>query len=409
MLFPIAKEKVFKGVGGKPVLNGAGGVVKMKEIDGRLVKLLRFISIFCPINDYLNKIPGDDDKLPYVSQVSLCFLFEDEIILIDREDFESCFNLFSLPEEWRGFFTYEKEVDASAFGGTKGETTLVALASVPMGWISAVALIQAGVRHIVFEKSGVDLTTEVRKDKSLPAGDDKTILYLDNFDQLRTIKTIMIELLKGDKSPEQKKFVEVCEQLNLPLNVAKRLVGAVLGSLQGGELEGDAGIFGLSHDKKINTIEFGLCLMTEPEWHEKPLRHWGGKSSFASSFRRPLFSILQEVFTFMGELAESPQVPPADVMDEVVVMTILIPMAFVNLRASLDNEIVVTDASPTGGGVATATNFKSKHSLKDGNERDLPRLLPERGQRGRACLPLPSVVWRLLVLRRMRYYAHRHS
>ena len=47
---------------------------------------------------------------------------------------------------------------------------------VPMGWTSAVTLIQAAVRQISYG--------DVRKDRALPEADDRTILYLDNFDPL---------------------------------------------------------------------------------------------------------------------------------------------------------------------------------------------------------------------------------
>ena len=48
------------------IVNGAGAVVKIKQTPEGEVELQRFISIFCPINDFLEKIPGDEATLPYI-------------------------------------------------------------------------------------------------------------------------------------------------------------------------------------------------------------------------------------------------------------------------------------------------------------------------------------------------------
>ena len=90
----------------RPILAGAGGVAKTKEIGGQDIHMQRFISILCPINEYLRRIPGDDDKLPYAGQITLVKLASDEDVLVDSEDFESAFNLFRMPPQWLVFFAY---------------------------------------------------------------------------------------------------------------------------------------------------------------------------------------------------------------------------------------------------------------------------------------------------------------
>ena len=65
----VPEDQVFVNEKGEKVVNGAMGVDKVKVIDGVEKDCLRFISVFCPINDYMADIPGDDDKLPYVGQV----------------------------------------------------------------------------------------------------------------------------------------------------------------------------------------------------------------------------------------------------------------------------------------------------------------------------------------------------
>ena len=124
---------------------------------------------------------------PYAGQLTLAAIEDDEDILIDCEDFESCFNLFGLPAEWHGLFAFEKMVDGSAFDLPKGTMVYPGIRSVPLGWNSAVAVIRAAVRHLVFDLAKVSLASEVSKDKERPAGKGKTVLFLDSFDQLRTV------------------------------------------------------------------------------------------------------------------------------------------------------------------------------------------------------------------------------
>ncbi len=68
---PIEEEAVLKDHNGCKVLHGAGGVDTYKEKNGEIVHQPRFVSIFCPINDYLSHIISDEADLPYVSQISL--------------------------------------------------------------------------------------------------------------------------------------------------------------------------------------------------------------------------------------------------------------------------------------------------------------------------------------------------
>ena len=112
-LFQYCPEKeVVTDKDGRKILNGAGAVPKEKEG----VMRQRFISIFCPINAVSQKISGDEETLPYVGQVSLLHIPNEQEILIDSEDLQSAFNLFSMPLGWRGMFCYEKKVKGTCLG-----------------------------------------------------------------------------------------------------------------------------------------------------------------------------------------------------------------------------------------------------------------------------------------------------
>ena len=66
----------------------------------------------------------------------------------------------------------------------------------------------------------------------------------------------------------------MCEDLALPLNDGKRLVASTLGALQGGELDGEEGRYGLSVQKMVEVVTLGATLLAKEKWSEAELRHF---------------------------------------------------------------------------------------------------------------------------------------
>ena len=52
---------------------------------------------------------------------------ENEVLGIDGEEFQSCFNLFTLPEAWHGYMAFEKRVQWSVFDRPGGGDAFVAV------------------------------------------------------------------------------------------------------------------------------------------------------------------------------------------------------------------------------------------------------------------------------------------
>jgi len=145
------------------------------------------------------KIPGDEGTLPYVGQVLLLNVPREDEVIVDSEDLQSAFNLFEMPPGWRGLFCYEKKVPGTCVGLGTDEPTYVALKTVPMGWLSAVGIVQAAIRHLAFKEAGLPLAQELQKNQPLPDG-DRFLLYLDSVDQLRVVSKSMAAVLRGESS-----------------------------------------------------------------------------------------------------------------------------------------------------------------------------------------------------------------
>lgn len=105
---------------------------------------------------------------------------------------------------------------------------------------------------------------------------------------------------------------------------------------------------GFTADKMRGMLSLGGALLRSDAWSEWMLHHFVGKATFGMCFRRPLFAVLQGIFdeiqerTHYGDAAR----PLASVVDEVVMVLSLVPLTLTNLRAELDGEISVSDASP---------------------------------------------------------------
>ena len=122
------------------------------------------------------------------------------------------------------------------------------------------------------------------------------------------------------------------------------------------------GRYGLAPDKMASVLSLGGAMLGSDEWTEWMLRHFVGKATFGMCFRRPLFAVFQGVLDEIQSmaLAQSGARPLASLLDEILLVTSLVPFMVTNLKAKLDHEISVTGASPSGGGAAVASTFKGR-------------------------------------------------
>ncbi len=233
---------------------------------------------------------------------------------------QSCFNLFYMPAAWAGLFAFEKQVPASAFGGSPHEMVYVHMRSVPMGWVGAVDVMQCMARRFVFGRCEVAPSTELRKDESVPEG-DISVVCMDGFDFFRRLRVFRDGIDQESLSREHGRFVAACAAIGLPLNAGKRLVRGLSAQMLGGELDGVRGVLGLAREKGHRLIAKSLCLVSGGCWSRAALQHWAGHLCFAANFRRPVYSVMQEVFTIISDETYTSEVPSAlrpAVLDEVL-------------------------------------------------------------------------------------------
>lgn len=116
MMRPVSDDDVPRDRGGHLITNGAAAVAKEKQVNGQLTQCQRFISVMCPINAVTEVVAGAQQTLPYIGQLTGLLVEEDETLVLDSEDLQSAFNLFSLPEQWLPYMAYSRKVYGSAMG-----------------------------------------------------------------------------------------------------------------------------------------------------------------------------------------------------------------------------------------------------------------------------------------------------
>ena len=109
------------------------------------------------------------------------------------------------------------------------------------------------------------------------------LLYLDSVDQLRLVSSTMAEVMKGESSPEHQRFSDACDRKGLPRNASKALAGALMGSLQGGELRSKEGVFMLHPDKMRMDVALCLYVLTMTKWKRRETSGLVGRLIFAGA------------------------------------------------------------------------------------------------------------------------------
>ena len=104
-------------------------------------------------------------------------------------------------------------------------------------------------------------------------------------------------------------------------------------------------------------VKFSLCCISQTS-----LQHWAGLFCFGAGFRRPLFSIVQEIFPFIHDprWAKLDRPPcPESVLDETLMGALLTLCAGTNLRAPIRDKLSCSDAPEQGGAAAESSSFIS--------------------------------------------------
>ena len=375
---------------GKVLLNGLFAVGKGEFHLG--VETQRLIMNLTPVNALCCSLKGDVCTLPGLPSFSGFLLEEGEMALISSEDIRCFFYLFSLPEAWKPYLGFNKEVSAHLVPPEfAGEKCVLVSRVLPMGFQNSVSIAQHVHRNVV-RWSAMNMCPsiggegEMRKDRGPSSASSQFRIYLDNFDQVERLDEVTANLVKGTVSAQVLKLREGYAELGLPRHPKKGVERQFEAEIQGAWFDGKEGFAMPKVSKVWQYCLLGLELLERGSGTLKELQVVCGGFVYMAMFRRPLLCSLNEVWKFMEKLKAGGgkrQVLPNQVKAEIARFVTLSPLAQMEFRSKLCEQVTCSDASTLGGGICvsrglTAYGASASNSLVRGDipeQHDMDQVL----------------------------------
>eukprot|EP00438_Fugacium_kawagutii_P023225 Skav215519 [mRNA] locus=scaffold2213:6821:7951:- [translate_table: standard] len=232
-----------------------------------------------------------------------------------------------------------------------------------MGWNSAVAVMQSARRQWALRSeamlgAGLLEKSEIRKDAEFPDIEDGPLwqIYLDDATILEKIDKSVAAAMEGKPPEEQTRLRRAYAWWGIPTNVGKALERCRKAERLGSVIDGEKGVIRGSTKRGLELMSLGAHLREEGAFNKKGLQIYAGKAVHLLQFRRPLFSVLQEIFLTIAQNPERVELTPS-VADEMMVLEAVLPTIMTNLRAKIDPVVMASDAYETGGGACFASRL----------------------------------------------------
>lgn len=344
------------------LLNGLFGVSK-HEFDGQW-EVLRIIMNLVPLNAVCRGMEGDVSTLPSWAGMSPLNLDPGEELVISSEDVRCFFYIFKVPTSWHTFLAFNRPLPQRLAGDKPGRW-FPCSAVLPMGFKNSVALAQHVHRFIVqgalrtLGTQGAE--AELRKDKPFPTSNPVHRIYLDNFDQLMRVSEEDAKGIQGSVTPLVQALREEYSALGVPRHPKKAVSSQFQAEVQGAIVDGRAGLAYPKVEKVLKYAHLSRLLLEAGEATQKQMQIVGGGLVYMSMFRRPLLGGLNQIWKFIVQCEHYPPFVkftlPQEVKEEIARFLGLIPLAYMDFRATISPHVTASDASQSGGGVTVSTGL----------------------------------------------------
>lgn len=348
------------------VLNGLFGVPKPSKLANGL-PCLRVIMNLIPLNSILATLTGKVSQLPGVTQYLSLVLSKEETLSISQLDMTSAFYLFSLPSEWRYFMAFNLIMKGENIGRRPGVSYCLACAVLPMGWSSAVAVMQE-ISESLLLKNDFDRRLQVHRQKALPSWLTEVLstssatsrawyhVYLDNF-------------MSGERNKSsslQREDVMLQEKAELAWNAAgvlssekKKVTAQPQVEELGALLDGNCRILGVTATRLIKLLHTTWFIINEDRPPVKWLQVVCGRWIHVLQFRRTAMCTLQQVWKVISGAKKS-RASLAKAKLELFQLMTGCCLLHTHLGASISAATTASDASSTGGAVGVSRSLTSE-------------------------------------------------
>ena len=352
----VPEEDVLR-VGGCRVLNGLFGIGKGKFLDdGREIQ--RVIMNLIPSNHVFEQAKGYMDSLPSITQYLSLVLDGKEEIHLHQSDMSSAFYLFAIPSAWSPCLCFNICRRGEDVGCAPDKNFFLACAVIPMGWSSAVSIMQE-IADRLTTIGRLPPENKVRRNCPLPYWMVETLeqakgkqhawyhVYLDNF-------CSMGKTLFGEKDQSGSLFhhaiEEAWEKEGVLNSINKRISNSDRATELGAEVDGREGTLGPSAERLTKLIQATLVVIGRPNLNLKWVQVIAGRWVHVLAFRRPGMVVLDSVWAFISRKQRSKSLEHS-VRSELFHCCLVALLLHGDLRAPLSEITTASDASSTGGAV----------------------------------------------------------
>ena len=344
-------------VGGSQILNGMFAVGKGTHLETG-EEIQRVIMNLIPCNGVCKQAQGGTQNLPSICQYLSLVLNSDHRLALYQSDMVSAFYLFRLPVQWHPLMAFNIWFDGKDIGLQEGQRFRPCCAVIPMGWSSAVAIMQE-LAEKLSELGRLPRSHMIRRCAPLPpwltdvadeaasTGRPWFHVYLDNF-------CAMEKLGPGEQPEHGFRFHEALEDAWHSVGVLssekKKVAGETRANELGACLDGETGTLGPSAERILRLVQSTVAVISKRQLRRKWVQVIAGRWVHCMAFRRPTMSFLDATWGYIagknrGEAAE------ARVRSELLNCCCGVHLMHANLTAKLSGMTTASDASSTGGAV----------------------------------------------------------
>ena len=340
-------------VDGVRILNGLFGVPKPKYLeDGR--PILRTIMNLIPVNGLQRTIEGHVGSLPNIAAWQSIILGSDEKLYCYQSDMACAFYLFSLPDCWLPWFSLNMSFDGVDVGCEPGVKYTVACCTLPMGWRSAVGIMQNISRNVLLQ-SQLPASSEVRKNRIVPkwmiecwrkgGSNGWWQVYLDNFVSTEVRGT---DEGAGAGKVHFERSQWAWDSAGILCAADKNVEEALLAFELGAELDGQFGKLSGGTLRLLKACQASLSFILNKKGGGKELQVLGGRWAFLAQFRRPVFACFNDLWRSIYADCPKPLII-ARASFELLMGCCLAPLVGADLKRPVSDIVIASDASESGG------------------------------------------------------------
>ncbi|CAK0897904.1 unnamed protein product, partial [Prorocentrum cordatum] len=325
-------------------------------------RVLRLIINMVPSNRVQRAIDGDIGLLPVGGEHHVTLLADGETLLWSSDDIKGCFHVFRLPSCWRPWMALSAPVDPLTLGRAKGPMIWVAVAVVPMGWLSAVGIVQHLSRQIVLGGApghrSPAASAELRRGAAYPLQLHRLPrawwkVYVDNVEFGEVVSEAAARDLVGQVSVEQLAVRAALDRWGIRRNETKVVERSPMAVSMGSGVDGRLGRVAPALPKLLLHLALACWVLSRADCGPLWVAAAAGRWCFDFGHRRAAFGTLDAIWK---EIASWKGRRPVSRRGggELYMACAVAPLVYTDLRAKLFPWPLATDASESGGGTCVA-------------------------------------------------------